>query len=556
MLNIYQRTRYQKRMSWISPTDLRHSIMNDPIVDVFELTKQDQKDKMEDFDLFLIQKGKQFEKDVVHYIHTHYCPVITLDETFMNENIKETISLIKNKTYPILHNVPFKNTDDFTYGIIDLLVRNDVFQKIFPNIQIETRKQKFYVVIDIKFSTLYLSSDGESLLNQKNQTFYKSQCFLYNQAIGKIQEYTPKSSYILGRRYSFRKKGKKTKITNCFDHLGTISFQHTKDNYEQQIKNIQKWIKTIKQKRFNLSILHPNMKNSTPEWNSLKRNHAIQQEDITQLWNCNPKNRDNAHSHNIYKLSDKKLSSSILGINGSKARVIDSMLNINRQSRHLMLPRKIKSDYGQWRQLDESVAFCDFETINDLFDPLSLNRVPIHKSYEIIFMIGLYYYDHTTQNWEYKSFCMDEISFENEKKICKEFTLFMSSQKINTVWYWHAEQSQIHRLIKRHPSLTRRFMKQSWYDLCYLFKSEPIVIKGVYDFSLKSIAKKIQEYGMINARIVSECDSGMNAMMKAYDAYTLNDIVMKHKIIDDIKQYNKFDVESLYEILYYIIHNH
>ena len=99
-------------------------------------------------------------------------------------------------------------------------------------------------------------------------------------------------------------------------------------------------------------------------------------------------------------------------------------------------------------------------------------------------------------------------------------------------------------------------MKQSWYDLCYLFKSEPIVIKGVYDFSLKSIAKKMKEYGMISAHIISECDSGMNAMMKAYDAYMLNDIVMKHKIIDDIKQYNRFDVESLYQILYYIIHNH
>ena len=428
MLNIYQRTRYQKRMSWISPTDLRHSIMNDPIVDVFELTMQDQKDKMEDFDLFLIQKGKQFEKDIIHYIHTHYCPVITLDGTFTN--IKETISLIKNKTYPIIHNVPFRNTEDFTYGIIDLLVRNDIFKKIFPNIPIETRKQKFYVVIDIKFSTLYLSSDGESLLNQKNQIFYKSQCFLYNQAIGKIQDYTPKSSYILGRRYSFRKKGKRIKITNCFAYLGTISFQHTKDKYEQQIKKIQEWIKTIKQNRFNLSILYPNMKNSIPEWNSLKKNHAKQQEDITQLWNCNPKNRDNAHSHHIYKLSDKKLSSTILGINGSKAHVIDSMLDINRQSRHLMLPRKITSDYGKWRQLDNSVAFCDFETINDLFDPLSLNRVPIHKSYEIIFMIGLYYYDHVTQKWEYKSFCMDEISFENEKKICKEFSLFISSQKL------------------------------------------------------------------------------------------------------------------------------
>ena len=530
--------------------------MNDPIIDVFEFKKQNKKETMKDFDLFLINKGKTFEKDVVNYIHDNYCPVLTLRGQFTDENIKKTNNIIKSKTYPILHNVLFKNDDNLTYGIIDLLVRNDIFMKLFPNIIIESRKESFYVVIDIKFATIHLSQNGHSLLNQKNQIFYKLQCFIYNQAIGKIQNYIPQSSYILGRRYSFSKKGKKVKILNCFEHLGTILYKDIKINCKDKIKKTQTWIKNIKQNRFKWSLLYPNMKNNTPEWNLLKTKYAKEKDDITQLWNCSHKNRDNAHSNNIFKLSDPNLSSLILGFKGNKAMIIDSMLNINNKSKYLMLPKKIKSSYGQWRQLDNSCAFCDFETINDLLDPLSINRVPIHTSYEIIFMIGLYYKNKITMKWEYKSFCLDEISFENEKKMCEEFTQFMFLQNINKIWYWHAEQMQIHRLIKRHPLLTKRFLKTSWYDLCCLFRQEPIVIKGVYDFSLKSIAKMMYNYGMIKAHITSECDSGMDAMMKAYDAYILKDIVMKKTIIDDIKQYNKFDVESLYQILNYIISNH
>ena len=117
---------------------------------------------------------------------------------------------------PIIHSAPLSNKKNKTYGIADLLVRSDYLNQLVdvPIDLPDGRATKlntdyYYVVIDIKYQTLKLKSDGLHLLNNNSIRAYKAQTWIYNQALGNIQGYTPSCAYILGRRWNYTSKGGK-----------------------------------------------------------------------------------------------------------------------------------------------------------------------------------------------------------------------------------------------------------------------------------------------------------------------------------------------------------
>ena len=85
-----------------------------------------------------------------------------------------------------------------------------------------------------------------------------------------------------------------------------------------------------------------------------------------------------------------------------------------------------------------------------------------------------------------------------------------------------------------------------------IFKEEPIVVKDCFNFGLKSIAKAMKKHNMINIEIESNCNSGMTAMIKAYECYKKENNPSSCEIMKDIGKYNEFDCKVLYEILNYL----
>ena len=94
-----------------------------------------------------------------------------------------------------------------------------------------------------------------------------------------------------------------------------------------------------------------------------------------------------------------------------------------------------------------------------------------------------------------------------------------------------------------------------WLDICQLFKTEPILIKGCFGFGLKIIAKKMKEYGMIDTILESECNNGMMAMIKAWKCYHNFPNPHNSPVMKDIEKYNEFDCKALCDILYYLRQN-
>ena len=137
---------------------------------------------------FLMNKGLEFERDIIKYLKKKY-KCIKVADFYTLSDTKKTLKFMK-QGIPIIYSAPIYNPDNKTYGIIDLLVRSDYINKIFNSKILSDREEKFhsplldtkyhYRVIDIKFSTLDLGSDGKHLLNSGRNPAYKSQLYIYN----------------------------------------------------------------------------------------------------------------------------------------------------------------------------------------------------------------------------------------------------------------------------------------------------------------------------------------------------------------------------------------
>ena len=93
-------------------------------------------------------------------------------------------------------------------GIPDLLVRNDRFQTLFPDFEnlgtIPTGSSRFgpyyYIPVEIKFSTIPLTTNGLSVANVDRVPFYKTQLYAYCSLLQTIQGWQPSCAFLIGKR--------------------------------------------------------------------------------------------------------------------------------------------------------------------------------------------------------------------------------------------------------------------------------------------------------------------------------------------------------------------
>lgn len=559
----------KQQLSWVSGTDIRNFLINDTLVDWLKLYSPKIR-RENNFKNYIMEAGNDFEKQVVSYITKNRFPIVSISNEISPKTYTETVNSMM-QGIPIIHSAPFENHKNNTKGIIDLIVRSD-FLHVFADenpLPENLRNYKapylqgdyHYVVIDIKFSTLPLRADGKHLLNSGNYPAYKGQLRIYTEAIGEIQGYTPQYAYILGRRWVYTSKGNNYSSKNCFNKLGVVDYNDIDNDYIQKTKEAINWVRNVRLNGQNWSVippsreeLYPNLCVDSAEWNSEKKEIADNIGDITQIWYCGIKNRKKAIEQGVNSWRDLKCNSDILGISGERGKIIDMILNINRQTKDKIRPSKLKTDISE-----ENEIFVDFETFCDIFS--DFKELPEQPKTDRIFMIGVYY------KGEYKNFVVKNTSLEEEYRIMDEFMIFLKQNNFPKVWFWHAEQMlwekaedrQLNRVSEneeKSDNIIDNWCIKKWADLCKVFKDEPIVIKDCFKFGLKSVAEAMRKHGMISSKIESECHSGLEASVKAWKVYQVNQNPEKDPAILDITKYNKFDVKVLWEILTYLRENH
>lgn len=549
--------------------------------------------KLNTFTNYLFSRGNEFEKQLIGYFDNKELCKLLFGKQFTTHKMKphrcwrnRIDSLEKNRNMTIkemskgtqlIYQPYVVNHDNQTFGQPDLLIREDAFRTIFKSDVVFPPNTKFdhkfnYLVVDIKCSTLKMSANGVNFQNNGSSPAIKVQLCVYQHALNQMQDSSIMTAYILCKRCATIA----TNGTQQFsDNLGTIDFA----NYDSQHITVMNdgiaWLHRLYRHGASWSILprptvvelYPNLSTPNQRWDKVKRAISNTLCDITQIWHCGVKQRENALKHSITSWKDRNCTAKVLGFKPDthRYRIVNEILRINR-GRQLMSNVAIRTNEFNWKEKNQLEFFVDFETINDItsISDLSpvINTAPVGKN-ERIFMIGIGYRYPNDATFHYNTFIANNLTLGEEQRILDEFEAFMiKTTKSSTndtrpnIYHWgNAEQAFMQRAQKRHQrvwySLVTAF---NWFDFSSVMRNEPIVIKGAMNFGLKSIGNAMYKHGMIDIQWdTNGCCNGLDAMVMAIHAYKSqnNSNNSKHLIttpprqIMTIVKYNKIDCQMV-----------
>ena len=593
---------------WVSATETRNHILNDPLLDYFNLYGKDnnifnEKTNELDFANFIRKKGCVFEEKIIDYIYQehskYFIKIANSHEEYSTMRSKQTFNAMKEGV-PIIYQGVLHDNERKTYGIPDLMVRSDYINNLFETPVLseenEIKSSPFisdyyhYIIIDIKFAGLNLNSEGKYLLNNNEYPAYKGQICVYNQILGQLQGYEPDSAFILGRRIFYHKDKKKHIINNSFNRLAEVNFS-SKDKYIiDKVEKAIKWVKKLKKygKNWKLPIdinskenqeidylnikeeLLPNMCNLFDHpWHNVKKLYASKLHDVTMLWNCGVKHRNNLFKKGIYNWLDIRCNSKNLGLKGKNKEILDGILSINRNKDAVISYKNIDKLYnivsynGTFNTKNQFEFYVDFETVNDLNDDFT--KIPSANGDNCVFMIGVGWISPENNTWKYKSFVVNNLSAKCERDNFIEWYEYMlytknyylgKEAKFPRIYHWgNAEKYWCDNAVER-LNLPENFKKLNLFNLLDSIKINPIFIKGCLNFGLKNIANALHNYGFINTKWEDSVIDGIGAMVMAWEAQNQaikNEISFRNMpCMKNVVCYNEVDCKVMWEIVSFI----
>lgn len=590
---------------WVSASKTRNYMIRDPLLDWFKefaieklsTTKYvsplkkalAEESRPYSFISYILRQGNVFEDKVMDLLKERFGDnVLKIGGDHRNARSKAKVHETTVAMYrgtPIIHGGVLHNEETKTYGVPDLIVRSDWLNKIMnsPVVTDEeatrsshffTKRNYHYVIIDIKFSTLHLRSNGVHLLNSGSMPAYKSQVYIYNEALAQVQKYNPHKAYLLGRRWTMKKNDLSYVGDNCFDKLGLVDFEGIDKDIPEKTRNATNWILDVRQngRTWNFESLplprkemYPNMCNTLDGgWHHVKKEIAKNIGEITELWMCGTKNREIAHSRGIFSWHDPRCCLETLGVkeNSSIGKVVKRMIEINRDhSLPSIVPQTFKGEYSVFSNTHGLVCYIDFETINNVMT--NFETLPCVSGKDMVFMIGIGFLSPSSGEWTYRNFTAEGLTHDAEKNMCKDFVKYTNQleQKYGELLCVHwgrAEQTFWNGVVSRHPEIHNDV---NWYDLHKVFRQEPILIRGCLNFGLKSVAKNLHAHGKIKTiwDVDNPCTDGMSAMVEACRVWKVSSetgsMFSENPVIKDIIQYNEVDVKVLQEIVGYLKSN-
>jgi hypothetical protein len=357
-------------------------------------------------------------------------------------------------------------------------------------------------VVDIKFVTLHVLKDGTASLEHLP---YMVQNWIYNQALGKTQGYTPPASYLVGRDL-FRTPAR---VNQADPQLGRLAAEAAA------------WIRRLRKEGASwhplpfptVPELRPNMKAShDAEWHTAKREIALAQRDLTLLPFVGPEGRALAASAGITRWDDPALSALAIGLGDStEGRRLESVLFANRSTGdRAVFPVLLLSNIGHWQQPARLEVFVIVQRVEDQADDFS--RVPERGGTAMFFMITWGFLDRDGQ-WQTGQLIARDLSPSAEVEMITAW-----QTELNRLADMHGVQLRDIRLFHwgSHETLLPDL---NWFPLLHnLIREEPVTVRGAFGFGLPEMAQAFHALGLIESALPDEPRDPLAAMAGAWSA--------------------------------------
>jgi hypothetical protein len=411
------------------------------------------------------------------------------------------------------------------------LVRRDCIKICFP--ELEGFSFSEYIWVDVT------ARSGDILKSGFFSTSYKCQMdrartYLLRLYISQTLNVLPAEGEIIGL------------IMNSRLEKGLISWKAS-DTILKSCFNAHEWVLSLASegrqwnpfKPLRIEMM-PNMKRQhiSPEWGKCIEKVSIENEEPTLIPGISYKMRNTLfkqgrtrytkllHLDNLSKLSKK-----FMWINDPR--------NIQEIS-----PRKIKKSVNVTKihNIPDTYFCVDFETLNE-------------GGHTWIFMIGCAVHQSGRQPI-YHQWTLLNLLYSEQKNILLEWVKWMESfveDRLDKYPLFHWSQAEPSVLSKwKHVHVILELL--NWSDLMKIFKTEPIVIKGCFNFRLKDVCKALNRFGHVKKLWSGEISDGLQASMLAQDYYTSNSSKTRGNFngLNNICKYNLLDVEVLVDIVIFL----
>lgn len=588
-------SKYDFNSQYMSATKTANYLLEDPIIDWLNLyykktlTQSEIQQFEEEYNKnmkymkFYFDGGNIFEDKIMDFLQAKFLSnFLKINSDGAKGANKNNFEKTKSALYsgvPILAQAVLFNDINKTYGVADLLVRSDYINKIMVNKILTQEEEKIkapklngnyhYIVIDIKYSLLHFSTKNNTLLKSGRIPAYKGQLAIYNCALGLLQGYFPEKAYILGKGWKRNKTLNREKIIeenyDCFDDLGVIDYVNQDNNYIEKTAEAIEWYTNLMNNGQKWNLLKPENKNMYPNmcnddllWASVKKKIANEIKEPTLIMNVGIKEREELHKREIYDYEDKDCHAQNMGI--KEANEISDRINtlLMKDQQFDVYPRKMANNDKKWQITSPVDFYFDFETVNEDLVRQEINIRNTRAVSAMIFQIGIGWCENNT--WQYKSFCIDKVSEEDEKNMVNEFFEFIitKSKELDKtkkyyprLFHWtQAEITNLKDINKRQNNIYAKFLDESeiyYVDMYNVFIKEKIYIKDALNYKLKTVGKALYKLGKINISWPdTDIVNGQIAMLEAVEYYRNK---QNKKIMDDIIAYNEIDCKMIYEIV-------
>ena len=582
---------------WVAASRTYNFCCDDPLVDWLNLygaekgfapdDAQPGYDERTNFRQFVIDRANAFEASVCDYLGRRYpCVRIrnTVADSRSRQAVEATWQAMANGTAIIAQGVLW-NPQTRTYGAPDLLVRSDVLRELFPNDFSNDeaaigapdlgREDRHYRVVDIKFTTLDLLKNGSAGASQLK---YMVQLWLYNEALGRLQGFTPPAAYLMGRKWeTSRARG-----TSAVERLARVNRDHqlrTGVSLGDYSRSACDWIRRLRTEGRNWNVLPvpdveqlwPNIRSDDQRWRRVKTDLVRTLEDLTLLPRVTPAVRNTARATGLNRWTEAACCAASLGISGpAHAAIVDGVIQTNHSAADgpIVFPARVTVNEHLWRTPVSAEFYVDFETVSDLDDDLS--GFPRAGGQPLIFMIGCGHFSGPANNpeWTFSVFSVDSLTLAEERRVIEAWLAHMEQVchqngiELRRARLFHWSAAETSSLTEAYNAAQVRQGGPAWPDLPWcdllnrVIKEQPVTVRGAFSFGLKAIAKALHQHGLIQTVWGDGPADGLGAMVGGWWCHreaTRRGVLMRDiDLMDQIAAYNEIDCKVMAETLTYL----